>query len=122
MLYDSGEAKKVLKYIKEKYDTEPEFLWAKSNNAIFRHKDNKKWFGAILNIQKNKLGISGEGYINILDLKCDSLLKDTVIDKKRYFPGYHMNKEYWITIILDGTVPINDIFYFIDLSYELTKR
>jgi len=120
MIYDSGVAKKVLEYVKEKYDTEPEFLWAKSNNAIFRHKDNKKWYGAILNIPRSKLGIDGEKSIDILDVKCDPILKNSVIDRKGYFPGYHMNKEYWITILLDGTVPINDIFYFIDLSYDLT--
>jgi len=121
MLYNSGNAKQVVEYIKERYETEPEFLWAKSNNAVFRNKDNKKWYGALLNIQKNKLGLLGEEYINILDLKCDPMLKNSIIDMKRYFPGYHMNKEHWITIILDGTVPIEDILYFIDLSYELTK-
>ena len=122
MLYDSGDAKQVLEYIKEKYQTEPEFLWDKSNNAIFRHKDNRKWYAAILNIPKNKLGIEGEENIDILDLKCDPALKDSIIDNIKYFAGYHMNKEHWITIILDGTVPIKDIFYFIDLSYELTKK
>ena len=121
MLYSNGDAKQVLEYIKEKYEGVPEFLWAKSNNAIFRHKDNNKWYGALLNIPKQKLGLAGEENINILDVKCDPILKNSVIDNKRYFAGYHMNKEYWITIILDGTVSTKDIFYFIDLSYELTK-
>ena len=31
-----------------------------------------------------------------------------------------MNKEKWITVILDGTVPSEEIFGLIDLSFELT--
>jgi predicted DNA-binding protein (MmcQ/YjbR family) len=34
-------------------------------------------------------------------------------------PGYHMNKKHWNTIIIDGTIPINKIFDWIDDSYLL---
>jgi predicted DNA-binding protein (MmcQ/YjbR family) len=33
--------------------------------------------------------------------------------------GYHMNKEHWNTIVLDGTVPIDEIHAWIDESYDL---
>ena len=33
--------------------------------------------------------------------------------------GYHMNKEHWNTIILDGSVPDVAIMVWIDESYEL---
>lgn len=36
-------------------------------------------------------------------------------------PGYHLNKEHWNSIILDGTVPDKDIERMIEESYELTK-
>ncbi|MBP1917428.1 putative DNA-binding protein (MmcQ/YjbR family) [Lederbergia galactosidilyticus] len=32
-----------------------------------------------------------------------------------------MNKEHWISIVLDGSVPKEEIFHLIDLSYDLTK-
>jgi len=34
-------------------------------------------------------------------------------------PGYHMNKEHWNTIELDGTVPEHELQAWIDESYDL---
>ena len=31
----------------DQYGTEPEYPW-KDRNAVLRHKDNKKWYGVIL--------------------------------------------------------------------------
>ncbi len=36
-------------------------------------------------------------------------------------PGYHQNKEHWNTIILDGSVPDDDIRRMIKESYELVS-
>ena len=44
-----------------------------------------------------------------------------MIDKKRYFPGWHMNKKHWYTIILDGSVSTEEICSRIDESYRLAK-
>ena len=37
-------------------------------------------------------------------------------------PGWHMNKKYWITILLDGTVSEAKILDFLDLSYDLIDQ
>jgi predicted DNA-binding protein (MmcQ/YjbR family) len=42
-------------------------------------------------------------------------------------PGYHMNKRLWNTIVLDGSIPDDEIFEMVDHSYEqvvkgLTKK
>ncbi len=34
-------------------------------------------------------------------------------------PGYHMNKDHWNTVFLDGTVPEDELLTWIDDSYEL---
>ena len=34
-------------------------------------------------------------------------------------PGYHQNKDHWITIILDGSIPAKDIRMMIAESYDL---
>jgi len=46
---------------------------------------------------------------------------EKLIDNKRYFPAYHMNKKHWCTICLDGTVELKEIYELIDISYELAK-
>ena len=43
-----------------------------------------------------------------------------LVQKDGFFRAYHMNKEKWISIVLDGTVPNEEIFALIDLSFELT--
>ena len=37
-------------------------------------------------------------------------------------PGYHMNKQHWNTIELDGTVPANLLLEMIDKSYNLILK
>lgn len=37
-------------------------------------------------------------------------------------PGYHMNKQHWNTIILDGTVPMKLVRELINHSYELVAK
>ncbi len=55
-----------------------------------------------------------------INLKCDPEFALEL--RERYSsvtPGYHMNKKYWNTINLDGTVPDKEVFSWIDHSYEL---
>ena len=37
-------------------------------------------------------------------------------------PAYHMNKEHWISVILDGTVPEEDLKTMIGDSYRLCGK
>lgn len=57
--------------------------------------------------------------MEIIDLKMQSENLKEIVDHKSFFPGYHMNKKYWYTIILDGTVSNETIFSLIDKSYEI---
>lgn len=122
-MHYNGVTADVVRYIKETYGCAPDFLWAKTpNNAAFRHSGNKKWFGALLlDMPARILGLSGEGHVDILDLKCPPVMIGSLIDGKRYLPGYHMNKEHWITLVLDGSIPMGEVYSMIDLSYDLTK-
>ncbi|GAA3332871.1 hypothetical protein GCM10020331_094680 [Ectobacillus funiculus] len=37
-------------------------------------------------------------------------------------PAFHLNKDHWNSIILDGTVPEEEIYEMIRQSYMLTKK
>ncbi len=112
---------KILAYIKEKYNVSPEFLWEDSPaSAALRNKRTGKWFGVIIgNLAKSKLGFSSEEKCEIINLKCDPLYISLTVDGKGYFRAYHMNKIYWISILLDGTVPYEEICEAIDMSYNI---
>ena len=100
-VFKSKYAGDVIKYVRDRYGDELEFLWEKfDDNAIWRRKDNNKWYGAILTAAKCKIGLYGEEKIEILDLRISPQEVESIIDYNRYFPAYHMNKKSWITIPL----------------------
>lgn len=110
---------RLFRYIEDFYGAEPEHLWAKyPSYAVFRHKASRKWFAAVLDIPKSKLGLSDEGYVDILDLKCDPVLVGSLLAGDGFFPAYHMNKNTWVSILLDETVPDGRIFPLLEWSYE----
>ena len=55
-----------------------------------------------------------------VNLKCDPaealMLRDIF---PAVTPGYHMNKQHWNTVLLDGSVPDNEIKRQIENSYQL---
>ena len=112
----------VFDYIKEKYSTLPEYPWRKyDGNAVFRHSDNKKWFALVMGVEKRKLGLSGSGNIDVINLKLDDMFfRDIIMRDEGIMPAYHMNKLHWITVLLDGTVPEKRIFDLIDMSFLAT--
>lgn len=109
----------VFKYVAEQYGTDPEHPWFDAN-AVLRHRDNSKWYAVVLVVGRDKLGLEGDGMIDVINLKCDPLLVSTLKNQSGYHPAYHMNKEKWISVRLDGTVDENDVKNLIDMSYQLT--
>lgn len=118
-VFKTMQAKQVIQYVKEKYNDELEYLWKKfPENAIVRHKDSKKWYLALLIVSKRKLGLDDDAVVEIIDLKLPKEEIERLVDNHRFFPGYHMNKKTWFTIVLDGSVSIEQIFKYIDISYK----
>jgi len=121
-IFQSEYAEKIIRYICEKYQDDFEYLWEKfPNNAIVRRKDNKKWYALLLTVEKSKLGLQGNEKIEIIDLRSKPEEIECLVDGKKYFLGYHMNKKHWITLCLDGSVDLREIFERIDQSYCLAK-
>ena len=106
-------------YVREKYHTEPEYLWLRfPGYAVLRRSDNRKWYGIIMNIRKSRLGLDGDEQVDVLNLKIDDpLFLDMLLSQKGYFPGYHSSKGKWISVILDGTVSMGELCPLIDMSF-----
>ena len=58
--------------------------------------------------------------IDIIDLRYQKDKIKEIIDYDKIFAGYHMNKDSWITIKLDGSVKTEKIFELIDNSYNIS--
>lgn len=118
-----AQAKDVIAYVRDKYGDELEFLWTKfPDNAIVRRKDNQKWYAALLTVSRRKLGMASDARVEILDLRMKPEEIGVTVDGKLYFPGYHMNKAHWITLCLDGSLPLEEILRRLDDSYRLAGK
>lgn len=111
----------LLRYIREELGGEPEYLFKSSpDTAVFRHESNRKWYAALMTVSKRKLGFPEEELCDIVDLKSGPILSAVFRGQSGVFPGYHMNKEHWITVLLDGSVPEEQLRQMVELSYDLT--
>ncbi|MDE5943330.1 MAG: MmcQ/YjbR family DNA-binding protein [Clostridia bacterium] len=121
-IFKSETSQAVIKYVGEKYGDRLEFLWEKfSDNAVWRRSDNKKWYAVMLTVPKSKLGLNSDEKVEIIDLRADPERIEGMVDGKKIFGGWHMNKKHWITVCLDGSLPPEDICRMIDISYNLAK-
>lgn len=112
----------IFDYTKKVYGTGPEYLWKQHPGyAVLRMRDTDKWYAVIMNVSRDKLGIEGEEELEILNVKCDPEMAGSLRQVQGFLPGYHMNKNNWISILLDGTVGEIKILDFLDRSYELIK-
>ena len=119
-IFKANYTKEVINYIKNKYGDELEFLWEKSpKNAVIRRKSSNKWYAVILTVSKRKLNLDCDEIIEVINLHNIAEEIEKLIDNKKYFPAYHMNKKYWCTICLDGIVELKEIYKLIDISYKL---
>lgn len=120
-VFVSNQAKEIINYIEQKYNDKLEYLWEKfDDNAIWRNKQNNKWYGALLIVSESKLGIESDKMIEIIDLRYQKEKIEDMVDNKKVFPGYHMNKKTWITIKLDNSLDTQTICNLIDNSYNLS--
>lgn len=114
--------KLLLDYVKEKYGTIPEEPWEDNNHATIKTSNSKKWYGIFMSIPYKTLGLEKSGKIDVLNVKLNPDLIESLIDKKHFFPAYHMNKKYWITILLDSDTDLNLVKSLIDESFKLVEK
>jgi len=121
-IFKTDYTNEIINYIKNKYGDELEFLWERSpKTAVVRRKNSNKWYAVILTLSKRKLNLDSDELVEVINLHNSPEEIEKLMDNKRYFPAYHMNKKHWCTICLDGTVELKEIYKLIDISYELAK-
>lgn len=117
-----AQSNRIAKLVKEKYGVNPEFLWDQfPDYGIFRNPDSDKWFGIIMNIDKGKMIAGESGEIEVLDVKVNDEV-DELVQLKGIYPSYHLSKENWVGIILDDTLPDEEIMKLIAVSYANTEK
>lgn len=117
----SMQPKELEQWISRQYGVSAEYPWAVSpENAVFRHRENKKWFALLLRVTGDKLGCPGTAPVWILNIKCDPLMIGSLCSMEGIYPAYHMNKTHWISIAMDDRVPRVLVQDLLDQSYAST--
>ena len=108
-------------FIMETYNADADYPWFKyPNYEVFRHCNNQKWFALIMDVPKKKLGLQSEEILDVVNFKCDPLLIGSLREESGFFPAYHMSKDSWINVALDGSVSDDKIKMLLDMSYQAT--
>lgn len=113
---------KIFAYVKQTYHIEPDYPFSTAPTfPVLRHPDNRKWFGLIMDVPRCKLGLDGDERVDILNVKLgDPMFADWLAQQDGYFRGYHIRGGNWVSILLDNTVPPEEIAQRIDESYAVT--
>lgn len=118
--FRTNQAQMAREFVRETYGDELEFLWPKSpGNAVWRRKDNRKWYGAMLTVQGRKICLDTDETAEIIDLRMNPADRDNILSREHYYPGWHMNKKSWYTLVLGEYLPDEEIKSRIAESYEL---
>lgn len=120
VIFVSNQANRLTNLTKEKYGESPDFPFTDSKYkhlGVFRYQENKKWYGLIMNVKKSVFGEEYKGeYVDVINVRIDEDKRDLIINNKNIFPSYHMNKQKWVSILLDDSLSDLEVMSYIDYS------
>ena len=81
---------------------------------------NNKWFALIMQIKFKNLGFESDEPVWAVNLKAENI--EAITDKKSIFPAYHMNKKYWITVLLTAVTDFEKLCELTKKSFALVQK
>ena len=112
----------VLAFAEERYGTKPEYLWSRTPDCAVLRCGNGKWYAVIMDVDGRKVGLPEAGKVDILNIKFSPLMTGSLTSMNGIVPAYHMNKESWVSIRLDGSVDTEQVTSLLEMSYELVNN
>ncbi len=107
-------------FVKQRFGVDPEVTWEEYPDFFTYHrKDNRKWFAIIMQAKYRTLGIDKDGTVNLIDVKADPEEVPGLLKRKDVLPGFHMNKKHWVSFLLDGSAPFENLIPLVEKSYAL---
>ena len=114
----------VLHYVKDQYNSTivKPFKTNPDIKALVTPKG--KWYALFLDVEYNKLQKDSlvDLKVKIINLKHVSSKISAITDNRNIFPAYHMNKNHWISVVLDNNIDIEYVKGLIELSYDLANN
>jgi predicted DNA-binding protein (MmcQ/YjbR family) len=115
---------KLIVYLRDTDQAEITHAWPHQfpHYVTIHEKNNPKWYGLIMNVPYQKLGIDKKGEVQVLNVKLDPSEIQKRIDHQTYFPAYHMNKTDWISILLTTSISFEEVVEQVEKSHLLCSK
>ena len=135
----------LFEYVAATYGVQPEYLWARFPGAfVFRHREKWKWFCVGMAVERAKLGLpvkgsveeaseanSGDvaapassvssGKVLLIDVKTGPIVGGSYLGQPGIVKAWHMNKNHWLGILLDGSASEETVKELLDISFCMTR-
>ena len=113
--------RKILAYVREKYQIEPVYPWKmQPGYAVLCHRYTMKWFAMLMNVEGSRIGLTPLREYDVINLRVPESEVGILLRRRGFLPAYHMAAREWVTILLDGTVPMEELLQLLDRSFRLT--
>ena len=120
-----AQADRIRAEIKNRYGDEPDFPFKKfPDYAVFRNPKNRKWYGLLMTLPLGKLtgDERDQQEVTVLNVKQTEDRLPGLLKKAGFFPAYHMNKQNWLSVLLNGDLPDDQVLALLDESRSFTER
>ena len=112
----------VRAYILKQYQAEPVPAFKEDPGiSVFARPDNGKWFAATKNIRCSSVDVAGDGRIDILNVRLDPGVVASLRKREGFRPAWHMNRNKWVTVLLDGSVTDDEIRDLVDKAFKYMR-
>ena len=109
-----------LEYCAGTYGTSPDYPFDEDfETAVFRHKDNRKWYAIVMRVSRRKFGLDSDEVIDVVNLKLPTEMFGSFGAADGVHPAYHMNKLHWISVLLPDA-PNDVVQLLVNVSFEAT--
>ena len=110
-----------LGYCIDTYGTSPDYPFDDLfESAVFRHRDNRKWYAIVMKVSRCKFGFDSDELIDVVNLKLPTEMFGSFGAADGVYPAYHMNKLHWISVLLPDA-PEDMVQFLVNVSFEATK-
>jgi len=103
------------------YGTEADYPFDEDfETAVFRHKNNRKWYAIMMHVSRRKFGFASDEIIDVVNLKLPTEMFGSFGTADGVYPAYHMNKVHWISVLLPDVKP-DLVDFLVEASYDATR-
>lgn len=107
--YEKDIKNEYCSWINTEIGVQADFPWGDdAEYEVYRLKNNK-WFALVMKIKFKNLGFESDEPVWAVNLKADPEKIPELIDRKSIFPAWHMNKKYWITVLLTAVTDLEKL-------------